>query len=83
MALLVVNALEVVQVDEDERVGIARRRRAREREIEAAPVSHPGERVELRHRALVLLGAYEAALEELDGDRGPTHREHEHQEPSG
>ena len=83
VALLVVHALEVVEVDQDERVGVAGRRGALEREVEAAPVRHPGERVELGHRALVHLGAHEPALEELDGHGGPGHGEPEHHEPRG
>ena len=46
-------ALEVVEVDQDQRVGLARARGALERGVERAPVAHAGERVALGHRALV------------------------------
>ena len=83
MALLVVHALEVVEVDQDERVGLAGRRGALERQVEAAPVATPVSGSSSAMRALVQLGAHQAALQELDGDRRASHREREHHEAGG
>ncbi len=81
VAELVVHPLEVVQVDQDERVGLAGRGDSGERRVEAAPVAHSGQRVELRDRPLARLGLHQAALEELDRDRGAGAGEGEHREP--
>jgi hypothetical protein len=77
----VVDLLEAVEVEEHEG-GVRMSRVARdalERRVEAAAVAQPGQRVALGERALLRLGADEAALEDLhdarSGDDGGDERQ--------